>query len=78
MAAGDIVAYAGRDGAVLSAWIIAVMVIAGFDFLYQRWHIDKQLRMSRQEIKEEMREQEGDPLLKSHLKSLRQKMSGGA
>jgi flagellar biosynthetic protein FlhB len=31
--------------------------------------------MSRQEIKEEMREQEGDPLLKSHLKSLRQKMS---
>jgi flagellar biosynthetic protein FlhB len=76
LAAGDIVAYASRDGAVLSAWIIAVMVaLAGFDFLYQRWHIDKQLRMSRQEIKEEMREQEGDPLLKSHLKSLRQKMS---
>ena len=76
LAAGDIVAYASRDGAVLSAWIIAAMVaLAGCDYLYQRWHIDKRLRMSRHEIKEEMREQEGDPLLKSHLKSLRQKMS---
>jgi flagellar biosynthetic protein FlhB len=76
LAAADIVAYASRDSAVLSAWIISVMVaLAGFDFLYQRWHIEKQLRMSRQEIKEEMREQEGDPLLKSHLKSLRQKLS---
>ena len=76
LAAGDIVAYASRDGAVLSAWIIGAMVaLAGFDFLYQRWHVEKQLRMSRQEIKEEMREQEGDPLLKSHLRALRQRMS---
>jgi flagellar biosynthesis protein FlhB len=76
LAAADIVAYACRDGAVLSAWIIAAMVaLAGCDYLYQRWHIDKRLRMSRHEIKEEMREQEGDPLLKSQLKSLRQKMS---
>jgi flagellar biosynthetic protein FlhB len=75
LAAGDIVAYASRDGALLSAWVIGAMgVLASFDFLYQRWHIEKQLRMSRQEIKEEMREQEGDPLLRSHLKSLRQKM----
>jgi len=76
LAAGDIVAYASRDGAVLSAWIIGAMVaLAGFDFLYQRWHVEKQLRMSRQEIKEEMREQEGDSLLKSHLRALRQRMS---
>ena len=76
LAAGDIVAYANRDGTVLSAWVISTMAaLAGFDYLYQRWHVEKQLRMSRQELKEEMREQEGDPLLKSHLRSLRQKMS---
>jgi flagellar biosynthetic protein FlhB len=73
---GDILAHASRDGAVLSAWIIGAMVmLVGFDYLYQRWHIDKQLRMSRHELKEEMREQEGDPLLRSHLKSLRQRMA---
>ncbi|MGH7927381.1 MAG: EscU/YscU/HrcU family type III secretion system export apparatus switch protein [Candidatus Binatia bacterium] len=76
LSAGDILAHASRNGAVLGAWIIGAMVtIAGFDYLYQRWRIDKQLRMSRQELKEEMREHEGDPLLKSHLRSMRQKMS---
>jgi flagellar biosynthetic protein FlhB len=76
LAAEDIVTYASRDSAVLSAWIIGAMAaLALCDYLYQRWHVEKQLRMSRQELKEEMREQEGDPLLKSHLKSLRQRMS---
>ena len=76
LAVGDILAYASRDGAALSAWIIGAMgALVAFDYLYQRWRIDKQLRMSRHELKEEMREQEGDASLKSHLKSLRQKMA---
>jgi flagellar biosynthetic protein FlhB len=76
LATTDIVVLASRDGAVLSAWIIGVMIaFAAFDYLYARWNVEKQLRMSRHEIKEEMREQEGDPLLKSHLRSLRQRLS---
>jgi flagellar biosynthetic protein FlhB len=76
LAVGDILTYASRAGTALSIWIIGAMAsIAACDYLYQRWRTDKQLRMSRHELKEEMREQEGDPLLKSHLKSLRQKMS---
>jgi flagellar biosynthetic protein FlhB len=72
----DIVFYASRDGAALIAWIVAAMAaLAGLDYLYQRWRTEVQLRMSRQEIKEEMREQEGDPQLKGHFKRLRQKMS---
>ena len=72
----DIVTYATHKGATLSAWAVAVMgALAIMDYLYQRWRTDAQLRMSRQEIKEEMREQEGDPHLKSHLRSLRQKLS---
>jgi len=49
--------------------------LAGLEYFYQRWRTEVQLRMSRHEIKEEMREQEGDPQLKGRLKSLRQKMS---
>ncbi len=76
LAVGDILAYASRDGAALSVWIISAMgALVAFDYLYQRWRIDKQLRMSRHELKEEMREQEGDASLKSHLKSLRQRMA---
>ncbi len=76
LAAGDMVGYATQDASALSAWILATMaILTGLDFLFQRWHTEKQLRMSRHEVKEEMREQEGDPLLKSHLKSMRQRMS---
>ena len=72
----DIVIFASREGAVLISWVAAAMgALAGLDYLYQRWRTEAQLRMSRQEIKEEMREQEGDPQLKGRLKSLRQKMS---
>lgn len=76
LSAEDIILYACREGAVLTAWVIAAMgTLAGLDYLYQRWRTEAQLRMSRQEVKEEMREQEGDPQLKGRLKSLRQKMS---
>jgi flagellar biosynthesis protein FlhB len=72
----DIVIYASRQGAALITWVVAAMAtLAGLDYLYQRWRTESRLRMSRQEIKEEMREQEGDPQLKGHLKGLRQKMS---
>lgn len=74
--AEDIVFYASHQGAMLTSWVTAAMAaLAGVDYLYQRWRIEVQLRMSRQEIKEELREQEGDPQLKGRLKTLRQKMS---
>lgn len=49
----------------------AMVVIALADVLYQRYEHIKGLRMSRQEIKDEMRESEGDPLVKGRLRQLR-------
>jgi flagellar biosynthetic protein FlhB len=71
-----ILIYATRDGGTFSAWVIAAMAaLAGLDYLFQHWRTDKKLRMSRQEIKQETREQEGDPILKAQVKSLRQKLA---
>ena len=76
MGVEDMLVYAGREGVVLSLWVIAAMTaLAGLDYLFQRWRTDKRLRMSRQEVKQEMREQEGDPFLKAQLKSMRQKLA---
>lgn len=76
LGAEEIFAYAGRKSAQLIGWVVgAVGVLAGLDYLYQRWRVDRQLRMSRREVKEEMREQEGDPQLKGRLRTLRQKFS---
>jgi flagellar biosynthesis protein FlhB len=74
----DIFAYANGKSARLIAWMAgAIGAVAGLDYLYQRWHTETQLRMSRQEVKEEMRDQEGDPYLKGRLKSIRQKLAKG-
>jgi flagellar biosynthetic protein FlhB len=52
-----------------------MVVLAFMEYLFQRWRLQTQLRMSRQEVKEEMREQEGDPHIKGRLRQLRQKMA---
>jgi len=49
----------------------AMVVITALDVFYQRYEHIKGLRMSRQEIKDEMRESEGDPMVKGRLRQLR-------
>ena len=48
-----------------------VTLIAGVDFLYQRFEFHKSMRMSKQDIKDEMKQTEGDPIIKSRLRQLR-------
>ena len=52
--------------------VLALMsVVAGLDYLYQRWEFMKQQRMSKQELKDEYKQTEGDPMVKSRLRSIR-------
>ncbi len=54
---------------------MAFAVISVFDFFYQRWEYERQLKMSKQEIKEEYKQQEGDPQVKGKIKELQRKMA---
>lgn len=56
---------------LLIAVLSALVAITLADLLYQRYEHMKQLRMSRQELKDEARESEGDPLVKGRLRQLR-------
>jgi len=47
-----------------------LLILALLDYLYQRWEFEKSIRMSRQDIKEEFKHSEGDPLVKSRIKRL--------
>jgi len=52
--------------------ILAVqIVIAGADYMYQRFQYMKKLRMTKQEIKDEHRQSEGDPMVKARIRGLR-------
>ncbi|HAU32321.1 MAG: Flagellar biosynthetic protein FlhB [Desulfotomaculum sp. 46_296] len=42
--------------------------LAIIDYVYQRFQYQKSMRMSKREIKEEMRQTEGDPLIKSQIR----------
>ncbi len=55
---------------VLGRLLLAVLAVALLDLAYTRWDYAKRMRMSRREIKEEVRRREGDPLIRAKLRAL--------
>ena len=52
---------------------VAFTVLAAADYLYQWWDYERQLRMSKQEIKEEYKQTEGDPQVKGKIKEIQRR-----
>lgn len=54
----------------LGAWaIVALACLAGFDYGQSWWRIKNELMMTREELKEEMHQQEGDPKVKARQRA---------
>ena len=51
---------------------ITFIFLAGADYLYQWWQYEKNLRMSKQEVKDEYKQTEGDPQIKSRVRAIQQ------
>jgi flagellar biosynthetic protein FlhB len=60
---------------VLMASLATLGVIAGLDYFWQRMRFMARNRMSKQEIKEEYRQNEGDPAIKAKIRQLRHERS---
>ncbi len=54
---------------------IAFMIMAVADFVYQRWEYKKKLRMTKQQIKEETRQTEGNPEMRARIRSMQRELS---
>jgi len=52
-----------------------LIILAGMDYVYQRYEYEKSLRMSKQDIKDEYKKTEGDPLIKSQIKERQRQMA---
>jgi flagellar biosynthetic protein FlhB len=50
-------------------------VFAGIDFVLQKREYAKQVRVTKQEAKQESKEQEGDPLIKARIRSVQRDMA---
>jgi len=55
--------------------LLIIIIFAIIDFFFTRYYYFKQLRMSKQEIKDEHKQLEGDPLVKSRIRQIQMKMS---
>jgi flagellar biosynthetic protein FlhB len=55
--------------------VAATAVVAAADLLYQRIKLRRELRMTRTELRDEFKEQEGDPMVKAKLRQIRQERS---
>ncbi len=51
------------------------LIVGIMDYSYQRWEHDKNLRMSKQDIKDEYKETEGDPLIQRQVKERQKHMA---
>ncbi len=49
---------------------IALLALAVFDYFFQRWEYEKSLRMTKQEVKEEMKDIEGNPEIKRRQRQM--------
>lgn len=54
---------------------LAMMVLAAIDFTYQRWQHNKDLMMTKQEVKDEHKQAEGDPKVKSRIRQVQREMA---
>ncbi|RUR18221.1 EscU/YscU/HrcU family type III secretion system export apparatus switch protein [Legionella sp. km535] len=54
--------------------LILLLIIALFDAFFTRWKFKKDNRMSKQEIKDEYKQREGDPKIKNKIRQLQQQL----
>lgn len=75
----DLAAILGMTGWLALKIALAVcgmiVVLGGLDYFYQRYEWERDLRMSKQEIKEEHKSTEGDPLIKSRVRTAQRDLS---
>jgi len=55
--------------------LAAVLVLALLDTLFQRWQHERDLRMSRQELREELRNLEGDPHIRARIRRVQRELA---
>ncbi len=54
---------------------LTFFAVAMLDYLFERWRFERSIKMSKEELKEEHKETEGDPLIRSRIKSIQREIA---
>jgi flagellar biosynthetic protein FlhB len=60
---------------VTGSAILAFVALAILDFFYQRWQHGRDLRMTRDELKEEIKSTDGDPHVRSKIREIQRRLA---
>jgi flagellar biosynthetic protein FlhB len=60
---------------LLSGVGMAMMVLSAADYFFQKWDLDKKMMMTKQEVKEEHKQREGDPMIKARIRRVQRDMA---
>jgi len=72
----DIFTYGANIVAKLGIRVgLALVVLAIFDYAYQRWQYERDIRMTRQELRDELKRMEGDPLVRQRRRRLQRQLA---
>ena len=58
---------------LLTCWVM--VVLAMLDLAFQRWQSERDLKMSREEVKEETRQTEGDPHVRARIRAIQRDLA---
>ena len=73
---GNIAVFIAMTAINIAIRICIVLIILGvFDFAYQWWDYEKNMKMTKQEVKEEYKQTEGNPEIKSKIRQTQRQMS---
>jgi len=72
----DAVRFIGRVAALVLLKSSGILLVLGIlDLVYQRWEMEQKMKMTKQEVKEEFKDAEGDPYIKARIRSIQMEMS---
>jgi flagellar biosynthetic protein FlhB len=69
----------GLAGALMGRLVIwsglVIFILGIVDYAFERWEHERRLKMSRQELREEFKQTEGDPLLRARIRTIQREMA---
>jgi len=73
---GATLSYLGTTSALIMGKICAALILMAFlDFMFVRFELEEKMKMTKQELKEEFKESEGDPHIKAQIRAIQQEMA---
>ncbi|MBZ0258601.1 flagellar biosynthesis protein FlhB, partial [bacterium] len=72
----DILTHVAVRALEVSIWAIIIMLLLAIaDWIYQKWQNKDDLKMTKEEVKQEMKDAQGDPKIKSRIRSIQMEMA---